>query len=392
MLVNLQKLIDLEQVEVGDGYRTKSDQLGVTGIPILRVADVHNGKLLPSYKDLIKEEYLSKINKKLSQQDDVVITTKGTVGRIAQIPKEFPTHAYSPQVCYLRSLDQKVIDSDWLYYWARSREFTRQAEKYLGQTDMAPYISLSDLRSFELELPDIETQLKIVSSIKPLEELLSANERVINQVRYLSQNVFQYLVSFSNEKIQLKDLASISPSRESKPTNTEIFYIQIGDVSDGSVEVPEPMNWLDAPASARLSVIPGDIIWSRVRPNRRSHAYLVDPAPNTIVTTGMTVIRAVNAPSSYLFAATDSIQFSEYLARHADGTTYPTVDDSTFMNAEIPWVGEQRALTFHSIMMPLWELTEKLRLENSRLTRSISTLSPQLFAGHIYVENSSGHL
>ena len=60
---------------------------------------------------------------KISRALDVVVTTKGTVGRIAQVAEGTPTVVYSPQLCYWRVLDHAALDPHILYRWMRSSAF-----------------------------------------------------------------------------------------------------------------------------------------------------------------------------------------------------------------------------------------------------------------------------
>lgn len=128
---------------VNDGYRTKSTELGPHGYPVLRVAEVHEGSVSPSYMDHVRAEYRDKIGYKLSRTGDVLLTTKGTVGRRAIMPQLSSEFAYSPQLCFFRILDD-TINNRWLYYWLGGSDFWQQAASVAQQTDMAPYISLRD--------------------------------------------------------------------------------------------------------------------------------------------------------------------------------------------------------------------------------------------------------
>lgn len=152
-VVTLSQLVERGDLVLSDGYRTRADQLSESGIPILRVADVLDAELSPSYKDHILESFRLRMGVKVSEAHDVLITTKGTVGRIALVPPGFPKHAYSPQLCFLRATNPAAFSPEWLYRWARSAEFLRQIGIVKDQTDMAPYVSLTDLRRVEMTVP-----------------------------------------------------------------------------------------------------------------------------------------------------------------------------------------------------------------------------------------------
>ena len=70
----------------------------------------------------------------------------------------------------------------------------------------------------------------------------------------------------------------------------EIEHIDISYVTPGSINETMMYEFEDAPSRACGVVKHGDIIWSCVRPNRRSYAVLWNPPPNLIASTGFAVL------------------------------------------------------------------------------------------------------
>jgi len=163
---------------VNDGYRTRADELGLPGIPVLRVAEVQDGRLTPTFGDHVLERYRAKIGGKVSQPGDVVVTTKGTVGRTARVPAGSPDFVYSPQVCFFRSLDD-TVDCRWLYYWFKGPEFIAQAAGVQSQTDMAAYINLADMRAMRMSLPAPDQQRAIAATLGAMDDKIESNRQII---------------------------------------------------------------------------------------------------------------------------------------------------------------------------------------------------------------------
>ncbi len=177
----LERLVAEGALKLGDGYRTRQSELGRPGVPILRVAEVLDGRLAPSYKDHISENLRPAFRQKTSRPGDVVLTTKGTVGRVAQIPAELPEFVYSPQLCFFRVLDTRRIDPRWLYYWFRSGEFKAQAATVQDQTDMAAYINLVDLRRMRITVPPLATQQAVADVLAVLDQKIACNARLVTR-------------------------------------------------------------------------------------------------------------------------------------------------------------------------------------------------------------------
>jgi type I restriction enzyme S subunit len=175
--LRLADLVARRSLLVNDGYRTRADELGRPGIPVLRVAEVQHGHLTPTFGDHVLESYRSKIADKVSRPRDVVVTTKGTVGRVALVSADDPEFVYSPQVCFFRCLDD-TIDPRWLYYWFSGPEFTGQASGVQAQTDMASYINLADMRAMRLTLPELSEQRAVAAILGALDNKIQSNRRI----------------------------------------------------------------------------------------------------------------------------------------------------------------------------------------------------------------------
>ena len=160
-------------LDIGDGYRAKNSELGVTGLPFIRAGDLNDG-INADTSDRLLEQSLAAAQKKRSRPGDVVFTSKGTIGRLARVSEYDAEVVYSPQVCFWRSLDSEVIHPAILYCWMRSDVFHRQVAAVAGQTDMAPYVSLRDQRSMLMPV-FAEDQFMVGEQISPLLSRIAAN-------------------------------------------------------------------------------------------------------------------------------------------------------------------------------------------------------------------------
>ncbi len=107
---------------IGDGYRAKNSELSKEGIPFARAGNINNGFNF-SESDNFPLKDLTRVGNKISKENDVVFTSKGTVGRFAFVKKDTQRFVYSPQLCFWRVLNDSIIDPKFLYCWLRSSEF-----------------------------------------------------------------------------------------------------------------------------------------------------------------------------------------------------------------------------------------------------------------------------
>ncbi len=176
-LVLLGELIDRGQLIVNDGYRAKNSELGDEGLPFARAGNVRDGFHLAD-ADRLASENVGRAGAKVSESDDVVFTSKGTVGRFAFVRGDTPRFAYSPQLCFWRVVDRSSIDPGFLFAWIRGPQCALQFKGLKGQTDMADYISLRDQRTISMLLPPIEEQKRIASVLSALDEKIESSHRM----------------------------------------------------------------------------------------------------------------------------------------------------------------------------------------------------------------------
>ena len=233
-MVTFADLVAGGSLQINDGYRTRRDELGEPGFPVLRVAEIGDGHVAPSYGDHVRIEYRDNIGYKLSRPGDVLLTTKGTVGRRAIMPDLGTEFVYSPQLCFFRALDDSV-NSRWLYYWLASDNFWSQAIGVSQQTDMAPYISLRDLRAIQIEIPHPEEQKAVADTLGSLDNKIESNRRMISLIPELIRAKVRAGLSGMGEPVPVSSLARFvnGGAYTKNASGTGRMVIRIAELNSG---------------------------------------------------------------------------------------------------------------------------------------------------------------
>ena len=167
-------LIEAGHLIVNDGYRAKNSELGEEGIPFARAGNIRDGFHLNGV-DHLATENIARAGAKISMPEDVVFTSKGTVGRFAFVRRDTPRFVYSPQLCFWRVTDRATLNPRFLFLWMHGPECARQFDALKGQTDMADYISLRDQRKVRVSLPPVAQQERISSVLGALDDKIDSN-------------------------------------------------------------------------------------------------------------------------------------------------------------------------------------------------------------------------
>lgn len=200
------ELADRGVLAQGDGYRTKQSEHGQPGFRILRAGDIRNGRILPEGADFVSESYARQIGQKASRSNDIVMTTKGSVGRVAVVPPNLEAVVYSPQICYFRVLDEETLDRGYLAAWFRSSDLQTQASRLMFKSDMAPYINLRDIRSLTVPVPNRAEQRKQGELQRSLLDIIHAAH---SENRRLERTRDELMPLLMSGKVRVRDAEKV---------------------------------------------------------------------------------------------------------------------------------------------------------------------------------------
>lgn len=390
------ELIARGSIIVNDGYRTKQSELSPTGIPILRVAEIGDGFLAPKSEDRIDESFRPAIGIKISQPGDVLLTTKGTVGRRAIVPDSGAGFAYSPQVCFFRVLD-KSIDPQWLYYWLGGREFWAQAIGVSAQTDMAPYISLRDLRAIAIELPTIGEQRAIAATLGALDDKTESNQRTMLLLSELVSAEFARVVSGSEIPHEfLGDVTTTTKGRsyksaELEESDTALVTLKSIDRNGGyKRDGLKPYTGIYKPDQI---VRPGEIVVAQT--DLTQGAEVVGRGVRVpesgeyqtlVASLDLAIVRPKgDMPVEYLYGLLSSEAFRQHCRSHVTGTTVLHLAKDAIPSWRAPIAATNDQHEFAVTARALLTRADFLGRENERLIALRDSLLPELLSGRIRV-------
>jgi type I restriction enzyme S subunit len=201
----VQELIDEGILLIGDGYRAKNSEFAMDGLPFIRAGNLKADGLDLAGAEVLSARSVAAAGHKVGKVGDVSFTSKGTVGRITRVSSKTGVFVYSPQVCFWRSLAHDKLNSNVLYRWMRSGDFTRQVAAVSTQTDMAPYVSLQDQRKMIVQLPPPSAQREIARQLAPIDERIAANDQESRTLAAMRDTLLPKLLSGAVRTANLRD-------------------------------------------------------------------------------------------------------------------------------------------------------------------------------------------
>ena len=184
------RLLRVEDGNHGE-YRPRKHEFVKNGVAFIRAADLGDAGIDFASSSKLNEVARARITKGIGQPEDVILSHKGTVGKVAMAPRDAPPFVCSPQTTFWRSLDQAILDQQFLYTFIRSPDFRAQLDSRAGETDMAGYVSLTAQRTFWVPLPPIEVQKEIASCISAVDRKIELNRRMNETLEAMARAIFK---------------------------------------------------------------------------------------------------------------------------------------------------------------------------------------------------------
>jgi type I restriction enzyme S subunit len=144
------------------------------GLPFITANCVHGGKIDYDAAPKLAGEPLNRLRVGFSEADDVVLTHKGTVGRVAVASQ---ASVLTPQTTYYRCA-AGAIDPHYLAIFMESLYFYVQLAHVMSQTTR-DFVPISKQYALTIVLPSLAEQVEIVRCVS---QLLAAADRLLQRV------------------------------------------------------------------------------------------------------------------------------------------------------------------------------------------------------------------
>lgn len=163
--------------------------------PYIRVRDLNNQSTLELNDDFeyVDDETQKTISRYIVGAGDIVLSIVGTIGLVAIIGESLHKANLTENCVKLTQLDG--VDRDYLYYFLKSG---------LGQAEIAKgtvgavqaKLPIKNIQNIDVILPDIETQKRISSILHSIDDKISINQKINDN---LQQQVAALFSKFYNQ-------------------------------------------------------------------------------------------------------------------------------------------------------------------------------------------------
>nr|WP_255422330.1 restriction endonuclease subunit S [Tessaracoccus sp. MC1627] len=348
------------------------------GTPAMRSNRISFGEARP----ISRSTYELWTARLVPREGDLLLAREAPVGPVVLVPRA-PRVAAGQRTVLLR-VDPAVAVAKCLYYYLIDSG-TQQRLQGLAHGSTVPHLRLSDVRDFEVDLPDLATQTAIADVLGALDDKIAANERANSIASALSQSLL-VRASDSVPLVPLGQLVDV-PRNTVTPVPGGVWHFSLPAFDEGEVpkmedgaEIKSAKQRLDQPA----------VLLSKLNPRipRVWDVASIPEAHPALASTEFIVLEPRSASTAVLAAALrlpTSLDGLQSLARGTSGS-HQRVSPADAMALEIPDV-RQLPVDLREKLAVLAAATASRRTESARLAATRDALLPELMSGRLAVKN-----
>lgn len=287
------------------------------------------------------------------------------------------------------TVDTTIADPYFIYYYLTQSSVIESLQAIAEQsTSTYPSIKPSDIEDIELDLPELETQKKIGSTLRMLDRKIALNEEINDNLQQQAFSVFDNLIANAeNNDYTVSDYAFLNPKR----TLAKNQVARSIDMSQLSTSGAFPSGWGMKPFNGGMRFTNGDTLLARITPclenGKTAFIDFLDDGEVAFGSTEYIVLAPKNdTPPEMLYCLARYPAFVDYAVKNMNGSSgRQRVSAETVGQYRLPLFDKHSLVLFKEVVSPMFLKMRYNSLENMRLAELRDALLPKLMSGEIDV-------
>ena len=389
-----------EVSQVSSSKRIFAKQYVQSGIPFYRqkeIIEIENGNEI-SEPLFISEDLYENIKRDFGvpQKGELLITGVGVTLGIPYIVGDEKFYFKDGNLIWCKNFDRDV-NSKYVYYWIKSDAGQKAIwSRTIGSAQ--PALTIDLVKQYELEVPEIDIQNKIVRILSLYDDLIENNQKQIKLLEEAAQRLYkEWFIDLhfpgyeSTQTVDgvpegwsngtLGDIAIDAGKRETKDNRRNYgYYLPIDCLPRKSLSYQQ-MNDISLAESSLVAFKAKDILVGAMRPYFHK---VVVARDNGLTRSTCFVINAKSKDMwEYLLMLLFDTDTIDYATQISVGTTMPYVRWKDFVNMPVLIPSIEVCGKFGEIVNPIITKANLLAEENIKIVEARDRLLPKLMSGEL---------
>ncbi len=393
----------------GTNYPSKSEFTKSGYCVFLNTKNVPSQGFDFSDVDFISKERDQLLRKGRLTRNDMVMTTRGTIGNVALYTEDFPFDCIRINSGMVILRPKPENDRLYLYTLVKSTTFNARL-KNTSSGSAQPQLPIKDLKEIEIDVPELPIQKKIAEILSTYDSKIENNNFIIKKLETVAETIFsEWFLNFKfprQEKVKfvgsemgdipegwsikkISDIADLNKgvSYTSKEIGTEeegVALINLGNFRRGGGFNPDGTKNYTGEYKQTHSVKPGQILiaMTDLTSNREviGHpARLPEGFKKAVISLDVcSLVPKKDIYNEFLYYLMLDRSFSKLMASCASGTNVSHLSKSHIEGYDFVFPSDELLIQFNNLVQPMITQQAILDEENNTLRQSRDRLLAKL--------------
>ena len=364
---------------ISDTYREKKNM-----VTLINTSDVLEGRVLNHER--VPNSNLKGQFKKTFQRDDILYSEiRPQNRRFAYVDFSPIDYIASTKLMVIRA-KKDVVSPKYLYYFLKNSSTVAELQ-LLAETRSGtfPQITFSEVANLTIPVPSLAVQEVIVQTMQCLEDKITCNEQINDNLQQQASALFSSFYDWSNTEVRYTDLIQIlgggtPKTGENTYWNGNIAFFTPKDVGTPYTLITEKTITEEGLSHCNSRLYPVNTVFVTAR--------------GTVGKVGMSGVPMAMNQSCYALVGKETHQLLVYfytlkavdrLKHKASGAVFDAITTRDFESEQIMKLSDDDAKAFLCIAEPMFQKVLNNCIENLRLSTLRDSLLPKLMSGEVDV-------
>ena len=381
------------------GFAFKSKDFGNYSDKVIKIADIQPPIVnMESTVGVDTRQYdINKLQKFIVAKGDYVLAMTGaTIGKLGRITSD--CKAYINQRVLTFRPNEQIVNKDYLYYSLCSNNFTKYILNHIDSETAQPNISAGSVGGFEISLPSLGEQRRIVDILIAIDRKIEINKRINDNLEQQAQALYKSWFidnyqtewpEYSLDEVTLKITDGVHNTVIDTP-NGEYYLLSCKNIKNRRLNMSSSDRRIDEGTFNKLRkrtmLSKGDILLSSV--GTIGELMLLNDDPhNYEFQRSVAIIKPnpVYISSYYLYE--NLISQIDKITNTAHGAVQQCIFLSDLKEYTINIADKALISRYDIIVKPFFDEITKREKEIAGLTSLRDSLLPKLMSGELKINN-----
>lgn len=167
----------------------KSEYLSKSNYRIINAEAISDGKVNWSKTGYITKERYEESPEIMLQNDDILISKDGTIGKIGYIKKLEQKTTVASGIFVIRNNNFEILDTKFIYHFLSSKYFKNFIQTRT-EGSVIPHLYQKDFIELEMPFPSLDIQKKISKILSDIDEKIELNSKINDNLEKQAQLIF----------------------------------------------------------------------------------------------------------------------------------------------------------------------------------------------------------